>query len=87
MPINHESNTWKRVEFNRMFGMLSVYSDLKGIPFIVTTYTRTPAEQNKLFKRGLSNCDGYDQNRPSRTTKRLASSGNRSAVSGAVDGI
>ena len=59
MPINRESKTWKRVEFNRIFGSLSVYAWLKGIPFIVTSYTRTAAQQNALFKKKLSNCDGY----------------------------
>ena len=54
-----ENNTLKRCKFNVMFGVLSVYASLKNIKFICTSYTRTAAEQNALFKGGLSQCDGY----------------------------
>ena len=56
-----ESNTALRVEFNYKFGLLSVYAGIIGIRFICTSYTRTPAEQNKLFREGKSGCDGYDE--------------------------
>ena len=55
-----KSNTLYRHEFNYKFGMLSVYAGVMGIKFIVFTYTRTAAEQNKRFKEGLSYCDGYN---------------------------
>lgn len=54
-----KSNTLWRSEFNYKFSMMSVYAGVVGIKFIVFTYTRTAKEQNKLFKRGLSRCDGY----------------------------
>jgi len=53
------NNTLLRCQFNYKFGMLSVYASIKDIKFICTAYTRTAPEQNKFFKDGKSNCDGY----------------------------
>jgi len=53
------SNTAKRALFNYKFGMLSVYAGCIDIRFIVTAYTRTAAEQSKLYKEGKSKLDGY----------------------------
>ena len=54
------SNTSLRAEFNVKFGMLSVYASVRDIRFICTSYTRTAAEQRKLFDAGKSMCDGKD---------------------------
>ena len=55
------SNTLERVKFNQKFAMLTLHAMVNGINFICTSYSRTPAEQNALFKRGLSRCDGYEK--------------------------
>ena len=54
------SNTIERVKFNQKFAMLTLHAMVNGINFICTSYSRTPAEQNALFKRGRSKCDGYE---------------------------
>jgi len=54
------NNTLARVEFNYKFGMLSVWAALQGIKFICTSYSRTAAEQNRLYLDGKSKCDGYE---------------------------
>jgi len=56
------SNTFARVEFNQKFGMLSVYATIMEIPFICTSYSRTAAEQHRLFLvGGKTYCDGYEK--------------------------
>ena len=54
-----KSNTLLRSEFNYKFSMMSVYAAVKDIQFICTSYTRSADEQNKLFKKSVSKCDGY----------------------------
>ena len=54
-----ENNTLKRADFNYKFAILTIYAKLRGIKFICTSYTRTAEEQNRLFKEGKSQCDGY----------------------------
>jgi len=41
------------------FANLIIFADSQDIKFILTAYRRTPEEQNALFIRGLSKCDGY----------------------------
>jgi len=55
------SNTLARVKFNQKFGLLSVWASIQGILFICTSYSRTAAEQHKLFLEGKSRCDGYEK--------------------------
>ena len=55
------SNTLKRVKFNQKFAELTFHAMVNGINFICTSYSRTPAEQNALFKAGKSLCDGYEK--------------------------
>jgi hypothetical protein len=52
--------TAKRAEFNRIFGLMSVYADCKGIRFIHDNYGyyRTPEQQRHLYDEGRSKCDG-----------------------------
>jgi hypothetical protein len=55
------TKTAKRAEFNRLFGQLSVFAQLRGIRFIHDNYGyyRTPEQQHELYREGKSNCDGY----------------------------
>ena len=53
------TNTTKRMMFLRKFMQLTNFACLQGIGFIVTSFYRSPEEQNKLFKEGKSKCDGY----------------------------
>lgn len=54
------THTLRRAEFNRLFGLLSVYAELQNIKFIHPNegYYRTPEQQRKLFDEGKSKCDG-----------------------------
>lgn len=54
------TNTLRRTEFNRLFGLLSVFADLHGIMFIHDQYGyyRTVEQQRELFDAGKSKCDG-----------------------------
>ena len=58
-----ENNTLKRAQFNFKFGVLSVYAGIKDIKFIhpLTGYSRTAEEQNELYLKGVSKCDGYEK--------------------------
>jgi hypothetical protein len=51
--------TERQVEFLVKFASLILFAETRNIPFIITAYYRTPDEQNALFRRGLSRCDGY----------------------------
>ena len=59
--MNEENNTLMRARFNQKWGMLSVFAMIKEIRFIhpLDGYSRTPEEQNALFRAGKSKCDGY----------------------------
>jgi hypothetical protein len=54
------TNTLLRAEFNRLFGLLSVYADINDIKFIHGNegYYRTAEQQKALFDAGKSKCDG-----------------------------
>ena len=53
------SNTSNRIDFLSNLGALLVYAEDKGYDLICAAFFRTPEEQNALFKKGLSRCDGY----------------------------
>ena len=54
------TNTLLRAEFNKLFGLLSVYAELNGIKFIHDQYGyyRTAEQQRELFDARKSKCDG-----------------------------
>lgn len=54
------TNTLLRAQFNKLFGLLSVFADLNQIKFIHPNegYYRTPEMQKALFDAGKSKCDG-----------------------------
>ncbi len=54
-----ENNTLRRARLQYIFGMLAIYANIKNIAFIVFRNACSAEEQNKLFKQGLSNLDGY----------------------------
>lgn len=53
------TNTTKRALFLRKFAALTSYAALIGVNFIVTTFYRSPEDQQKKFDEGTSKCDGY----------------------------
>jgi len=59
--MGNTSNTRLRAIFNMKFALLTIYANIEGIDFIVTSYSRTAQEQNILFKQGKSLCDGYEK--------------------------
>lgn len=54
------THTLRRAEFNRLFGLLSVYAEIQQIKFIHPNegFYRTPEQQRTLFNSGRSRCDG-----------------------------
>ena len=55
------NNTEKRQNFFIKIAMLTILCELKNIRIVPTSIFRTAEEQNKLFKEGKSNCDGYNK--------------------------
>jgi len=53
------SLTKKRLEFQSMFATLMHIADQAHIDVLIYYYHRSPQEQNRLYKKGLSKCDGY----------------------------
>jgi len=49
----------KRVDFLAKIAKLILRAELGGIPLLCFYYHRTAEDQNRLFKEGKSNCDGY----------------------------
>ena len=54
-----KSLTERQVEVLHKFGILIIFADSQNIRVILTAFIRTAEEQNVLFRRGLSKCDGY----------------------------
>lgn len=53
------ANTEHRIEFLQQIASLLSYAKSKGYDIICAAFHRTPEEQNALYKKGLSRCDGY----------------------------
>ncbi len=51
--------TSDRIKLIHNLGKLAQYAYENDIDFIITSFSRTPEEQNKLYKEGKSKCDGY----------------------------